>query len=240
MKVEVVQFNRNLSPDIVKGKIAIVIDVFRATSVIVTALAHSAKEIIPTSTIDEALEIFNGLETKNCLLGGERDMFQIDGFHMDNSPLSYMKNIEEKTIIFTTSNGTPAIHFCKQATKIFLASFLNAIYVVTALLKQKNDVIIVCAGMGEKYSLEDACCAGKLLSCLSKHNDIKFNDFEWSLKNMYEQNKDNLSEFLSNGSAFSKLFKGGFEADLQFCLQENIYPFVPEYNDGKILTAIRK
>ncbi|MBP9777762.1 MAG: 2-phosphosulfolactate phosphatase [Rickettsiaceae bacterium] len=238
MKVQVIQFNKNLPAEIVKDKIVIVIDVFRATSVIVTALAHKAKEVIPASTIDEALEIFNGFEDKNCILGGERNMFKIDGFHMGNSPISYMENVKDKTIILTTSNGTPAINFCKPASKIFLGSFLNTIYVATALLKQKNNIIILCAGRGEEYSLEDACCAGKLLFYLSQHIDIKFNDFEWSLKNMYEQNKDNLYEFLSNGSAFSKLFNGGFEVDVQFCLQENIYPFVPEYSNGKIITTI--
>ena len=47
----------------------VVFDVLRATSTMITALAHGAKEIYPVCTIDEAM---SQAQWPHALLGGER------------------------------------------------------------------------------------------------------------------------------------------------------------------------
>jgi len=230
----VFNYNKMLPKSIMIGKTAVVIDVFRATSVITTALAYGVREIIPSLTIEEALKEFTRKGEHHCILGGEQKMQKIDGFHFGNSPQSYIKNVKDKIIILTTTNGTQAINLCRQANKIYIASFLNAKH-VTELLQQNNEeIVILCAGSKGSFALEDALCAGKLLYHLSKTSNIDLDDFAWSLKNMYETNKNNLWNFIANASAFSALLNSGFGKDLEFCLQEDIYPIVPQYKNGKI------
>jgi len=61
-------------------------DVLRATSSMVTGLAHGVEAILPVSTIEQALE-----ERRLCpeiLLGGERFGERM-GFDLGNSPFDY-------------------------------------------------------------------------------------------------------------------------------------------------------
>src|SRR4051812_27980863 len=90
----------------------VVFDVLRATSSMVTALAHGAKEIIPVSTIEEALTA--RIRRPEALLGGERHGDRIEGFDLGNSPFEY-REIAGRTVISTTTNGTVALRACANA-----------------------------------------------------------------------------------------------------------------------------
>lgn len=70
-----------------KNKNVVVIDTLRATSVITTALYNGAKEIIPVSEVEEAIELVKSLDKTTYLLGGERNSTKIEGFDLSNSPL---------------------------------------------------------------------------------------------------------------------------------------------------------
>ena len=68
-----------------KESIVVVVDIFRATSAMVTAFQHGAKSFIPVSTIKEAKEY----KDKGFIAGGERNGEVVKGFEFGNSPFSY-------------------------------------------------------------------------------------------------------------------------------------------------------
>src|SRR6187549_1935392 len=88
------------------GVTCVVFDVLRATSSMITGLAHGATEIHPVCTIEEALALRQQLP--DAVLGGERQGDPIPGFDVGNSPLEYRESMAGRKIITTTTNGTVA------------------------------------------------------------------------------------------------------------------------------------
>lgn len=75
-----------IAPGTLRGGVAVVVDVLRATTVMVQALAAGCEAIIPCREIDEAREVAAGLAPGAALLAGERHGLPIPGFHLGNSP----------------------------------------------------------------------------------------------------------------------------------------------------------
>lgn len=234
MKCEVIEYSAGLPKSLALNKTAVIIDVFRATSVITTALFNGAKEVIPFATPDKAKKAFLALNNQHYILAGEKHMQRIDGFDKGNSPLEYLNNIKNKIILLSTTNGTKAIDYCKDADRIYIASFLNSKIIASILVAQSNDIIIVCSGSVNNSALEDLLCAGRIISLLSENKTIAFDQQSIYLKDFYETNKQCIKFLLSYSSAYQQLAKNGFEEDCKFCLQEDIYNIVPEYTNNSI------
>jgi 2-phosphosulfolactate phosphatase len=236
MRAQVINYTDKLSPEFMLGKIAVVIDVFRATSVIVTALASGAKEIIVKREIKDALQEYESRKGINCILGGERKMAKIEGFHFDNSPSSYLnKEIKGKSLILTTTNGTKAIHYCHLASEVYICSILNCIAVMRELKTKQKDIMIVCAGLSGNFALEDAFGAGMLLW----HLNLETDDFGIMLMSIYADNKKDIKKLLANSQAYKALEVKGLAQDLDFCLQENIYSIVPKLISDNSIVNIK-
>ncbi|OEF99070.1 hypothetical protein BHF71_02490 [Vulcanibacillus modesticaldus] len=236
MNIDVIVSAAEVNGEVIKEKNVVVIDVLRATSVIVTALVNKAKYVIPVEGIEEAWRIYHQEGKIEMVLGGERNAIPIEGFHFGNSPLLYTEvNVAQKKVILTTSNGTRAIKASVKGDKIYIGSFLNASAVAKQLIKEGKDTVIVCSGTDNKYSMDDALCAGMLISIISEKQDITTTDLGLTTKILYESNKDDLHKVLSNSRHYKWLKKIGFEEDLKYCLQRDIYDIVPVYIDDKIL-----
>lgn len=164
-----------------KGKVAVVFDVLRATSTIVTALANGCRAVIPAEEIAEAAEIARALKEGRyparptlprlfdraaVLLGGERGGERVPAFPYGNSPLEYTRAVvENKVLVLTTTNGTRAIRRAAQGAQILLlGSLLNARAVAVQLWQLRKDAVLVCAGTNGEFSLEDALAAGVVIA----------------------------------------------------------------------------
>ena len=140
----------------------VVFDVLRATSSMITALAHGAAEIHPVRTIEEAREL--KLRLPDALLGGERQGDLIPGFDLGNSPFEYREKAAGRRIISTTTNGTIALRACEQAGRVLVGAILNLSAVAEELLRSAAEkVILICAGTFADFALEDAWAAGALI-----------------------------------------------------------------------------
>src|SRR5262245_39532454 len=112
-----------VEPAALAGKTAVVIDVLRATTTIVQALATGAKEIVPLQEVDEARRLAEKLG-EGAILGGERGGVLIPGFDLGNSPAEYTAaKVAGKTVVFTTTNGTRALQRCKMAERVLIGAF---------------------------------------------------------------------------------------------------------------------
>ena len=228
------------------GKIAVVIDVLRATSVITTALSNGAREVVPVKTIEEAQSLYAQLEPTMTLRGGERHAVKIEGFDFGNSPLEYTKErVGGKTVILTTTNGTNAINNVKGADEVLLACFRNAEAVAHHLVETTSqcggstNIVIVCAGTEGRFSLDDGLCAGMLIELLKQTTEVKTDDLGSLLCRFYKANKANLLDVLSDCFHLKRLVSMGFGDDVRFCLEPNMVMLVPIVSGGKV-TASRQ
>lgn len=164
------------------GATAVVIDQLRATTVLCCAADAGAKEIVPLLDVDEARRLKAGYPESSVLLGGERQGVRIDGFDLGNSPQDYTpETVNGKTLLFTTTNGTVAMHAARKAKRILLASLVNAGAVVRELVGSEQ-IEILCAGTCGESTEEDLLVAGCLVSRLAKHDE----SVRWTL-NLYAQ-----------------------------------------------------
>lgn len=215
--------------------IVVVIDIFRATSAIVTAFYNGVSKMIPVATVEEAKEY----QANGFLAAAERNGEMIEGFELGNSPFGYMNNkVKGKTIAISTTNGTQAIEASRKASKIVVGSFLNLDVLCEYLAVQQKDVILVCAGWKNKFNLEDTLFAGAVVEKLSSNANIEVTcDSAIASKHLYTLAKDDLFEFLSNSSHRNRLAKLDLERDIQYCLTPNQCPVIPVM-EGKYLVKM--
>ena len=150
-----------IPPGALKGSVAVVVDVLRATTVMVHALASGCAAVIPCGEIEEARRIAADLPAGSALLAGERHGLPIEGFDLGNSPGEFTPEVcRGKTLVMTTTNGTRAILASLDAERVLVAAFSNFGMTVQWLHAEDRDIHIVCAGTEGEISFEDALLAG--------------------------------------------------------------------------------
>jgi 2-phosphosulfolactate phosphatase len=158
------------------GSTAVVIDVLRATTTIVEALAAGATAVIPCATIEEARGRGAALPQGRSILGGERGGLPIEGFDLGNSPAEYTRQVVEgKTVVLTTTNGTLALLRCTQAAEVVVAALAN-LSAVASLLAGREQVDLVCAGTDDRLTREDVLVAGAIAERLSADGAWQLDD----------------------------------------------------------------
>lgn len=148
------------------GGIAVVIDVLRASTTMITALAHGAARVVPVADVDEARRLATEAGPA-ALLGGERSGVRIAGFDLGNSPLEYdASRVADRTIVITTTNGTAALAAASGAREILIGAIVNRTAVAAAVRRLAGAgerVHLVCAGTDGCVSAEDVLAAGAIL-----------------------------------------------------------------------------
>ncbi len=237
MTIDVVATAHEASTFNFSHKIAVVIDVLRATSVMTIAMHNGAKHIIAVRTTEEAFALRKKY-APNVLLGGERNADKIEGFDLDNSPRRYTHNmVNGKTIVMTTTNGTQAIAACTNAQKIYIASLLNASNIAKQLVHANTDIAIVCAGTEGQFSLEDGLCAGLIANELSQHG-FTLTDMAQAMKTLSQC--ANIKQTASIGEHFARLQRKGYEADIDVCFDlSKQYEALVYGNEGVVIENIQ-
>ncbi len=218
------------------GKTTVVIDVLRAATTIVTAIANGAKEVIPVNTIGFAMKVSGNAFSGKTLLGGERNAKKIEGFPLGNSPLEYSEEIvKDKSIVLFTTNGTKAIVRAKYSENLFICSFQNIDAIAKELVELNTDVEIVCAGSHGMFSLEDSVCAGCLINRIENYsNEIIYSDASNCSLMLYDKFKNDLLGMLKESEHGKLLIENGFEKDLEFASRLDVHHIVPAYSSGVI------
>lgn len=236
MKINVLFSNINLDELYFTGKTCVVIDVLRASTVIVTALANGAKEVIPVNTVDFAVKVSGDAFRSQTILGGERNTKKVEGFTLGNSPLEYTAEVvSNKSIILYTTNGSRSIVKAKFAENLFIACFNNISAVVEHLVSLKKDVEIICAGTNGGFNMEDAVCAGNIIALLnSNKNEIQLSDSAIACSLLYKTYSKSILKMLKNTEHGKLLIENGFADDIKECARIDTAEIVPFYNSGVI------
>jgi 2-phosphosulfolactate phosphatase len=144
-----------------EGGVAVMIDVLRASTMMVHALVAGCPQVIPCAEIDEARRTAAALPEGTVILAGERQGLPIDGFDLGNSPGQCTREVcQGKTMVITTTNGTRALLACTQAEAVVLGSFVNFAATSQRLLHEAKPIHLLCAGTEGRISYEDTLLAG--------------------------------------------------------------------------------
>jgi 2-phosphosulfolactate phosphatase len=236
MKINVLYSNLHLDELYFTGKTCVVIDVLRASTVIVTALANGAKEVIPVNTVDFAVKVSGDAFRSQTILGGERNTKKVEGFALGNSPLEYSPEvIGGKAIILYTTNGSRSIVKAKFAENLFIACFNNLDAIVRHLLILGKDAEIICAGTNGGFNLEDAVCAGNIIANLDANNkEIEFTDSAVASRLLFKNYSKSITRMLKNTDHGKLLIENGFASDIKECAKLNSTDIIPYYISGVI------
>lgn len=216
-----------------QGDAVVVIDVFRASTTIVTAIANGARLIVPVTDVEQAVRLVKPYGSSEAVLAGERGCRRIEGFALGNSPREFTREaVAGKTVIFTTTNGTAALAAAGDAGLVVVGCFLNLARVAEAL-RGRESVIILCAGNEGRLSLEDFVCAGGLVTRLEQGAD-ELSDAAWAASAAFERLEADLRGSLLETEHAHRLAELGFKADLELALRLDAVPALPRFADGRI------
>ena len=215
--------------------VVVIIDVFRATSTIASALHNGARCVIPVDSVPKAIEISKNIDG---IAAGERDGKIADGLLHGNSPLEYGRDfIENKTLVLTTTNGTRLLHMALErgADTIISGSFPNLSAVCNYLVETNKNVVLGCAGWKDRFNLEDTLFAGAVISQVKKQFTIHC-DSSLMAETMYDKYKKNLPAFAPKLTHYHRLVdRFGLIEDINFCLTNDVANVLPIYKEGKLL-----
>src|SRR4030081_1548159 len=157
MKIDVYHTPLGLNAGDLTGRAVVVIDVLRATSTIVPALAAGAKAIVPAASSHEVVRLTSNLEKNGIVLAGERRLLKIEGFALGNSPREMTPEaVGGKTLFLATTNGTPALLAAQGGDPVLVAEALIVSAVAErarALFTERGDLIIICAWPATQFAM---------------------------------------------------------------------------------------
>jgi len=193
------------SDDLTNGTV-VVIDILRATTTIVHAIAAGALAVVPCATVEEARRLAEMLretdDQTTVLLAGERQCLPIEGFDLGNSPSEYRPEVVFRAIvILTTTNSSQAFQFCRRAQRVLVGSFVNASAVLKALFEETTAIHLLCAGSDGEFTRDDTLFAGMLVDRLERMSGLR-----------YELNAQAITARENWRSAFAPPYSSGAES----------------------------
>ena len=211
------------------GGIAVVIDVLRATTTIIHALAAGCESVRPCLEVDEARSLAGGMRAGRVLLAGERGGKPLPGFDLGNSPREFTPKVcRGTTLVFTTTNGTRALLRAAEADRALVAGFVNYSAVCEQLRLDVRPLHIICAGTDGEITLEDALLAGAFVDFLSEAGNVHLNDaarLAWDCHENHGKVLDGALEISRGGENLKQL---GYDDDIRAAAQVDQFALVPE------------
>lgn len=225
------------SPELIQlhslqGKIVVVVDIFRATSTMISALANGISEIKTFADLEEC----RSMKSQGYLIAGERNGITAPGFELGNSPVAYLNEAYSgKKLAMTTTNGTLAISKSSEADEIVIGAFPNFSATIQYLQGKEQDVLIHCAGWKGMFNLEDSLYAGALVKSLESSHEPS-EDGALAMKALFEKEGHDLKGFLSKASHAKRLQNHNIESDIDFCLTLDLFSIIGKVENG-VLTS---
>jgi 2-phosphosulfolactate phosphatase len=210
--------------------VVVVVDILRAGTTICAALHAGAEKVIPVATIEKAVL----MKDKGCLVTGERDGKKLKFADFGNSPIELSNGkILGQTLVISTTNGTRAIETARGADLIVVGSFTNLKYLTEWLSGLDKNIVILCAGWRETFSLEDSIFAGALTESLIRLQDkYILHDSASAAQEFWLPARNDLGAYLKKSSHYQRLVNLGSQDDLDYAAVLNSTPVIPLLEDS--------
>jgi 2-phosphosulfolactate phosphatase len=220
-----------------KGKVVVVVDILRATSVICTMFHNGVQKIIPVRDLDEARK----KKEEGYLVVAERDGRKLEFADFGNSPYYFTPDtVGGKTVVYSTTNGTNAITIGREAEGVIIASFLNFSAVLEYLKSLNKDILILCAGWKGKFCLEDAIFAGALAQSLMQSDMFcTLCDSTKGAIDLWDIAKPNIMEYIQKVAQKGRLQKLGLDDVIGYCFSLDLTTIIPILK-GEVIVALSK
>jgi 2-phosphosulfolactate phosphatase len=227
------------TPSEVAGRAVVVIDVLRASTTIVQALANGARAVVPFADVDEVVSAASHHVRADVCLAGERRAHPIAGFDTGNSPSGMTEaRVRGRIVLMTTTNGTQALLATHGARAVFVGAFVNLGAVVRAVqaeMDRGSDVLIVCAGQDRRFALEDAACAGLVLSDLLRgRRGVYTSDAVALARSLGRRYQKDPSRLAKDAAHAHTLTQAGFGDDVAECLVRDRLDLIATYSDRQV------
>jgi 2-phosphosulfolactate phosphatase len=232
-KIHVLLKKEELDRERLDGKAVIVLDVLFATSTIVAALGDGATEVIPTMDGAAAERIAEGYPAGSYVLAGELNAITLPGF-APPSPLALVReNVRGRTVIYSTTNGTVALHKAASAPHVYAAALLNGAAVIRHVAHAHPDatVLIVCAGSVDNFNLEDFYGAGHLVTLLQRdHPGHEYSDA--ALAAALFVGRNDARECLRAARVGRMMIERGLTDEVDYSARVGVFDVVPKFEGG--------
>ena len=233
---------QEIEPKKLPDATVVVVDVFLATTTLLTTLENGARDVYAVATLEEAEEVCGRLDPSRLLRGGEQDAERIEGYDLGPYPGEYAPEVVAgKDVVFVTTNGTQAIAGAASAEKLLLGCLRNAPAVAGHLKASGTEsVYVVCAGSAGRFTLEDFLGASTILSHLNKDGyleDWRLNDAAWMALDFAERYNGRELEALSKSRAGRWFFENDRLEEFEFVGDVGASELVPEVVDGQLRPA---
>ena len=195
--------------------IVVITDILRATSAIVTAFENGVERIIPVGTLEEA----KAYKDKGFMVAAERDGIVRDFADFGNSPYNFTpERVAGKQIVYSTTNGTQAIHMASECFQVLIGAYLNFTALAEWVNTQDRDLIILCAGWKNKFNLEDSLYAGALSeNLLSTGNYHTICDSAKASIDLWQKASGDLMGYIEKTAQRERLRKNKLDDVIEYC-----------------------
>ena len=213
--------------------VVVVIDVLRATSAICAAFMNGAQHVIPVGDLEEA----KAWKKRGHLVAAERDGLVLDFADFGNSPFNFTpERVRNHDIVYSTTNGTGAIHKAAAAHAVVIGSYLNLSALAYWLQQKDRDVVLLCAAWKNKFSLEDALFAGALSrKLLDSGSFCTICDSVNASLDLWDAAQPNVYNYILKAAQKQRLAKNGLDDVIEFCHTPDQMTIVPVLKGDRLV-----
>jgi 2-phosphosulfolactate phosphatase len=231
VRIDVAPTAEAVVPSELSGVTALVIDVLRASTTIITALANGCDAIVPVAEPLDARRRAQAMRDGGALVAGERQGEPIPGFDLSNSPVEFQSpRVRGMTVYFTTSNGTRTLLAARAAHSIGVAALVNVSAAAAWAAEAGRDVAVLCAGSHGARSLEDWTCAGLLVERIAAAvPDAVLTDAARDARETGRRYAADIGRLKHDAPWARRLIAAGRAADVDACLRLDTTSLVPRY-----------
>lgn len=217
----------------VTDKIVVVVDILRATTMITTMFNNGLAKLIPVKSLDEAQEY----KKNEYLVAAERNGKKVDFADFGNSPFEFTSDkIKDKTMVYSSTNGTQTINLAAESGQVIIASFLNLSSVTNYLIKQEKDLLILCAGWKGDFCTEDILFAGALAKKLIDTRSFTFySDAVQASIDLWSVANADLKSYITKLYQYKRLIKFGFKEIVEYCFNSDLTDVIPALKENYIV-----
>jgi 2-phosphosulfolactate phosphatase len=250
-----------------RRRVAVVIDVLRATTSMLTLLERGAAEVVVAPTVAAARRyagqsgcvgtaaggaaVRGGDPRANAAreavrTAGEEGGLAPAGFDFGNSPAAFARaDVAGSRFVIATTNGTRALHAVRDAPVILAGCLRNrtaaARAAADAALGAGYDLTVVCAGREGRFSLDDAYTAGAIAEAVTAHLAgralCRTTDAVLAAETLYRSWPDAAALFRLT-AAGRNVLAIGLEEDLRYCAVPDCSQLVPRVGAGVSLLEV--
>lgn len=235
-KIHVLTKKEELDGERLAGKVVVVLDILFATTTMVTALAHGAQEVVPVADEAAARALGERLPAAARVLSGELYAQTLPGF-VQPTPIALVEHgVNGKTLIYSTTNGTVAMTQTGAAARTYCGALLNARALAEHIVARhpRDTVLIVCAGSGNNFNLEDFYGAGYLVERFADllGANVDLSDAARAARSLYHAAKS--PEALLECRVGRFMAARGLQREVEFACRFDAFPVVPVLADGRL------